>query len=124
MSVFALARNVGAATMKTRIVCLVLLAANLIFPFSPSSSAQDRQSMFDEIKRDREWIKKNLHKRTAANQFFSANEVAAATASQSVDVKHYRLQVRLDLEAATIAGTVNIEGETLAPTSIINIDAD
>jgi aminopeptidase N len=77
--------------------------------------------MFDEIKRDREWIKKNLHKPTAANQLFS---IAAATASQSVDVKHYRLQVRLDLEASTIAGTVTIEGETLAPTSSINIDAD
>ncbi|HKS39508.1 MAG TPA: M1 family aminopeptidase [Blastocatellia bacterium] len=110
--------------MKIRVVCLVLLAANLIFPFSPSSSAQDQQSMFDEIKQDREWIKKNLHKRTAANQLFSANEVAAAAASQSVDVKHYRLQVRLDLEAATIAGTVTIEGETVAPTSSINIDAD
>ncbi len=109
--------------MKIRVACLVLLAANLIIPFSPSS-AQDRQSIFDEIKRDHEWIKKNLHKRTATNQLFSANEVAAATPSQSVDVKHYRLQIRLDLATSAIAGTVTIEGETLAPTGSINIDAD
>ncbi len=107
--------------MKIRVVCLILLAANLIFPFSPSSSAQDRQSIFDEIRRDHEWLEKNLHKRATTNQLLLA---AAATASQSVDVKHYRLQVRLDLFQSTIAGTVTIEGETLAPTSSINIDAD
>jgi len=109
--------------MKLRVVCLVLLAANLIIPFS-LSSAQDRQSIFDEIKRDHEWIEKNLHKRTRTSQLFSANEVAAVTPSQSVDVKHYRLQIRLDLATSAIAGTVTIEGETLAPTSGINIDAE
>ena len=105
--------------MKMRLVCLVLLAANLIIPFS-LSSAQARQSIFDEIKRDHEWIEKNLHKRTPAKSLFS---IAAATPSQPVDVKHYRLQIRLNLAASAIAGTVTIEGETLAPTSSINIDA-
>ena len=109
--------------MKMRIVCLVLLAATLTFPFSPSS-AQNKESIFDEIKRDHQWIEKNLHKRPATKSLFSANELAAATPSQSVDVKHYRLQIRLDLVASAIAGTVTIEGETLAPTSSINIDAD
>src|SRR4051812_15126028 len=118
MWAFASARNVGASTMKMRMVCLVLLAATLTFPFS-SPLAQDRESIFDEIKRDHEWIEKNLHKRTAGRSLFAA----AATASQSVDVKHYRLQIRLNLATSAIAGTVTIEGETLAPTGSINVDA-
>ncbi len=113
--------DTGAASMKTRVVCLALLAANLIIPFSPSS-AQDRQSLFDEIKRDHELVEKSPHNRPKANQLFRA--AIAAITTQSIDVKHYRLQVRLDLVAAAISGTVTIEGEAVAPTGSINIDAD
>ncbi|MGA9772531.1 MAG: M1 family metallopeptidase [Blastocatellia bacterium] len=105
--------------MKMRIACFVLLAANLISPFS-LSSAQNRASVFDEIRRDHEWIEKNLHKRAPAKSLFPE---AVAALTQSVDVKHYRLQIRLNLNAPAIAGTVTIEGEALTRTSEINIDA-
>lgn len=105
--------------MKRCVVCLILLGAILISPFS-LSSAQNRESIFDEIKRDHEWIEKHLHKREAAPSLLMA---AAAPQSQSIDVKHYRLQIRLAPLSSFLTGTVTIEGEALAPTSGINIDA-
>jgi aminopeptidase N len=117
--------NPGAATMKTRIACFILLAVNLIIPFSPSS-AQGRESIFEEIKREHEWIEKSLHgrnDRAASVSLFAASAAAAATPQQTIDVKHYRLQIRLDPVLTTIAGTVTIEGEAITPTSNINIDA-
>jgi aminopeptidase N len=115
--------NAGAATMKMRVACLILLGAILIIPFSPSS-AQNRESVFEEIKREHEWVEKGLHGRAAARSLFAAHAAAAAaTPQQTVDVKHYRLQIRLDPASTAIAGTVTIEGEAVAQTSAVNIDA-
>jgi aminopeptidase N len=49
--------------------------------------------------------------------------MAETTPQQTVDVKHYRLQIRLDPVSTALAGTVTIEGEVVTPTSSISIDA-
>jgi aminopeptidase N len=108
--------------MLKRVVCFILSAATLIFLPWPST-AQEQQSIFEQIKRDHELIEKGLHNREAARSLFHAFQTAAAVAQQPVDVKHYILQIRLDPGAPAISGTVTIEGEMIAPAASINIDA-
>ncbi|HKP87142.1 MAG TPA: M1 family metallopeptidase [Blastocatellia bacterium] len=108
--------------MRTRAVCFILLAATLMIA-SPSP-ARNQQSIFEEIRRDHEWIEKGLHNREAARLLSQAFQATAATAEQPLDVKHYRLQIRLDPDSPSLAGTVTIEGETRAPSTAISIDAE
>jgi aminopeptidase N len=85
------------------------------------SRAQSDDSIFEQIKREHEWLQKNLHHQSAAVQA-SSFQTTALTA-QAIDVKHYRLQIQLVPAPARIAGTVTIEGETVAAVNAINIDA-
>jgi aminopeptidase N len=86
------------------------------------SSAQSDESIFDRIKREHEALEKQLHHRDSPASQAAFQSLAAIT-PQTIDVKHYRLQIRLDPAASTIAGTVTIEAEATAATSGVNIDA-
>ncbi len=104
---------------KMRIICLALLAASLVTPlFNPS--AQNDESIFDTIRREHEWVEKNLHARDTREPNFT---VTQSVAPQPIDVLHYRLQVGLTLDQPRVAGTVTIAFETLAEVNAVMIDA-
>jgi aminopeptidase N len=104
---------------STRTASLLLLALSLLIPFS-ASSLNKEDSVFERIKRDHQYVEKNLH---------LEGRKAAAIATildaklQSIDVKHYRLQIRLAPDIPSVAGTVTISAETRAPVAAITIDA-
>jgi aminopeptidase N len=112
---------------KARMMILFLLAVTLVVSARPSST-QDGESVFDQIRREHQWIEKHLHERApailAATPATSLVRLQALTAApQTIDVQHYRLQIRLDLDALAMAGTVEITARTTAPTAAINVDA-
>jgi aminopeptidase N len=112
---------------KARIMILLLLAVTLVVSARPSST-QERESVFDEIRREHQWIEKHLHEPApaifAATPAKSLVRLQALTAApQTIDVQHYHLQIRFDLDALSFAGTVTIEARTTAPTTAVNIDA-
>jgi aminopeptidase N len=112
---------------KARSMILLLLAVTLVVSARPSSR-QAGESVYDEIRREHQWIEKHLHEqapaRLAAPSAKPLVRLQALTAApQTIDVQHYRLQLRFDLDAPAIAGTVQITARTTAPTAAINIDA-
>ena len=109
---------------KARVICLVLLNVLLLTTFSSSahiSRTQFDDSIFEQIKREHEWLEKNIHQQST--EVFTTSFQAMALTTQPVDVKHYRLQIQLAPEPARITGTVTIDGETLSAVNAINIDA-
>jgi len=111
--------------IQARIMVVLLLVATFVVAARPLSS-QAGDSVFDEIRREHQWIEKHLHEPAllAAPPAKSLVRLQAITdAPQTIDVEHYRLQIRLDPEALTFAGTVSIEARTTAPTTAININA-
>src|SRR5436853_5205853 len=112
---------------KARIVIFLVLAVTLVVSARPSFT-QDGDSVFDQIRREHQWIEKHLHEPApailAATAATSLVRLQALTAApQTIDVQHYRLQIRLNLDALAIAGTVEITAQTTAPTATINVDA-
>jgi aminopeptidase N len=83
--------------------------------------ANKDDSIFERIRRDHEFAEKNLHR----DGFRAASIVTTQSANpQPIDVKHYRLQIRLSPDVPAIAGTVKISAETRAQVAAISIDAE
>ena len=111
--------------MKARVSRLALIAILLIIPFSSSahtsvSQAQADESVFEQIKREHESLEKDHSKVAGVSP---ASFRAMGFTAQPIDVKHYRLQIRLVPEPARISGTVTLDGETLSAVNAINVDA-
>ena len=108
--------------ISARIACLILTLAMLCAPCVPSS-AQNQESIFERIKLEHDGIEKSLHNQSVA----ISSLVASSVESQSVDVKHYRLQIQLTPNefgtAGVVSGAVTITGETTGTVSAINVDA-
>lgn len=109
--------------MKTaRIICVVLAAAVLCAPHR-QSLAQSQESIFEKIRADHESIEKNLESR----HIFSPAVVTQSVAPQTIDVKHYKLQIQLvpnDFSTAgTISGTVSISAEATGSVNSVSVDA-
>ncbi|MEK6323945.1 MAG: M1 family aminopeptidase [Acidobacteriota bacterium] len=108
--------------IKARIAYLILTLAVLCAP-GARLSAQNEESIFDRIRREHDSIEKSLHDESIA----SSSVVASSVESQSIDIKHYRLQIQLAPNefntAGTVTGTVTIMGETTGTVSAIDVDA-
>jgi aminopeptidase N len=107
---------------SARISCLVLTLGILCAP-GASLVAQNQESTFDRIRIEHNSIEKGLHSQRVG----ISSLLTTAVESQSIDVEHYRLQLRLTPNAfssgGTMVGTVTITGETTGTVSAINIDA-
>src|SRR5256885_1178727 len=106
--------------IKARIACSMLMFAILCAP-AARSFAQDEESVFERIRREHDSIEKSFH----YQDHVAASLVASSVEPQSIDVKHYRLQIQFTpvIEAPGIAGTVTITGVTTGTVSAINVDA-
>lgn len=108
--------------IKARIAYLIFTLAILCAPSAPSS-AQNQKSIFEQIRRQHDWIEKGLHQENVE----SSSLVTSSVESQSIDVKHYRLQIQLAPNefgtGGALTGTVTITGETTRELSAINVDA-
>jgi aminopeptidase N len=108
--------------ISARIACLILTLTILFAPCVPSS-AQNQESIFERIRLEHDGIEKSSHQQSVA----SASLVASSVESQSIDVKHYRLQLQLTPNefgtAGVVTGAVTITGETSGTVSAINVDA-
>lgn len=108
--------------ISARIACLILTLAILCAPCVPSS-AQNQKSIFERIRLEHESLEKSLHNQSVA----ISSLVASSVGSQSIDVKHYRLQLQLTPNefgtAGVVTGAVTITGETTGTVSAINVDA-
>jgi aminopeptidase N len=94
---------------------MVLLMASFSF-----SRTQNEVSIFDEIKREHQWLEKNLHTNERLPSELSPNAIAA---NPTLNVRHYKLQIGLTPEPANIIGSVLISAEALSTTPSIVIDA-
>jgi aminopeptidase N len=112
-------KNAGVSMKSARAASLLLLVLNLLIPPSSSSANKD-DSIFERIKREHEFVEKNLHRE-------GLKAASTATSSdvnlQPIDVKHYRLQITLSPDVPAVAGTVTISGETTSQVNAISIDA-
>ena len=100
-------------------VCFLLLASSLAVPFSTSLASKD-DSIFDRIKREHEFVEKNLHRREVLAASAGATSIASA---QPIDVRHYLLQIKLMPDVPALSGTVTISAVTTAEVAAISIDA-
>ena len=107
---------------KARIVCLAFSVAILCASFA-RSVAQEQESLFERIRGEHESLEKTLHNQNIAFSLIAP----AAVESQSIDVKHYRLQLQLipneSGTAGIVKGVVTITGETSATVGQIIVDA-
>ena len=100
-------------------VCFLLLVSSLTVPFSPSLASRD-DSIFERIKREHEFVEKNLHQQEVRATSFAQSLTVSA---QPIDVRHYRLQIKLMPDVPALSGTVTISAETTAEVAAISIDA-
>ncbi len=104
--------------IKWRIASIGLL---LVFYTLPAfySLGQNREANAEFIKREHQTLEKAMHRLRPA----SLDQ--AFLAPQTINVKHYRLQIQLtpSLTAPQIAGTVTLTGETTEAVSAIAINA-
>jgi aminopeptidase N len=110
----------GVHMKSARAISLLLLVLSLSIPFSTSLANKD-DSIFERIRREHEFAQKNLHRdglRAASIVTTQGDD------PQPIDVKHYRLQIRLSPDIPAIAGTVTISAETRAQVAAISIDAE
>jgi aminopeptidase N len=84
------------------------------------SSAQNDVSIFEEIKREHQWIEKNLHTHGIQPAKLTVNAIRA---NPTLNVQHYKLQIAMVPEPANVTGIVFITAETLSSTSSIIVDA-
>lgn len=104
---------------KFQLVCVVILLLVAGIP-SSISTAQNDLSIFDEIKRQHQWLEKNLH----ARQALPAKLIPSAVSTNpTLDVRHYKLQITVTPEPASITGTVTLIAQTVSATASIAIDA-
>jgi aminopeptidase N len=104
---------------SARTIWILLFAALLLIPFS-LSSAQNDESIFETIRREHEQIVQSRH------SYFKpgppALHAAAIVTPQPIDIKHYKLQMRLTPSPARISGTVTMVGQTVDSITSIGID--
>jgi len=109
--------------VSARVACLLPTLAILCAPYIPSS-AQNQESIFERIRLEHDEIEKSAHQQSV---FALSSLVASSVESQSIDVKHYRLQIHLIPSefstAGVVTGAVSIIGETTGTVSVINVDA-
>jgi aminopeptidase N len=107
---------------SARIICLVL-TLGILCALGASLVAQNQESTFDRIRIEHDSLEKGLHSQRVG----IASLITASVEPQSIDVKHYRLQLRLTPNefgsGGIIVGTLTITGETTGTVSAINIDA-
>jgi aminopeptidase N len=112
--------------MPARIIVCAVAASILCTPFV-SSSASIQESIFKRIRIDHEQIEKSAHRRG----FETASLDIASVEPQSIDVKHYKLQIQLTpnelgtagVISGVISGAVTISGVALGSVSSISVDA-
>jgi aminopeptidase N len=109
--------------IPARIACLLFTIAILCAPCVPSS-AQNQESIFERIRLEHDGIENSSHQQSV---FGLSSLVASSVESQSIDVKHYRLQIQLTPNefstAGVVTGAVTITGETTRTVTAINVDA-
>ena len=109
--------------ISARIAC-VIVASAILSASSVSSSAQNQESIFESIKVDHDTIEKISHEQ---GRLAVSSLGASSLEAQSIDVKHYRLQIQFIPNAfstaGVVTGAVTITGETTGPLSAINVDA-
>ena len=107
---------------SARIACLVLAVVLLGAPLA-GTAAQSDESLFDRIRLEHESLEKSLHRQSVVLSSLSPSSVE----SQSIDVRHYRLQLQLIPDdsgtAGVIKGAVTISGDTTGTVSEVKIDA-
>jgi len=108
--------------MRAIATLCAISAAILCTPFV-CSFASNQDSIFERVRVDHEQIEKNVHRRGVETASLDISSVEP----QSIDVKHYKLQVQLTPNelgtAGVLSGTVTISGVALASVSSISIDA-
>ncbi len=109
--------------ISIRIACVIVASAILSASWVPSS-AHNQESIFDSIKLEHDTIEKSSHEQS---RFAVSSLAASSLETQSIDVKHYRLQIQFTPNelstAGIVTGTVTITGETTGLVSAINVDA-
>jgi aminopeptidase N len=103
-----------------RKLSVISMAAFLLMVNFSFSYGQNEVSIFEEIKREHQWLEKNLH---ASERPPAELRVNAIAANPTVNVQHYKLQIALTPEPANINGNVLITAETLSATTSMVIDA-
>jgi aminopeptidase N len=106
--------------MQKLLVASVLVLLMMVTFSSSISRAQNDLSIFDEIKRQHEWLEKNLHTQKDLPAKIIPDAIGA---NPTLDVQHYKLQIGLTPEPASFTGKVIITAQTLSPTASIAIDA-
>lgn len=108
--------------ISARIACVIVASAILSASWVPSS-AYNQESIFESIKLEHDSIEKISHEQS---RFAVSSLGASSLETQSIDVKHYRLQIQFIPNefstAGVVTGTVTITGETTGPVSAINVD--
>ena len=103
--------------VSARIACLLVTLAILCAPYVPSS-AQNQESIFERIRLEHDEIEKSAHQQDV---IALSSLIASSVESQSIDVKHYRLQIQLIPNEFSTAGvitgavTITITGGEDAP---------
>ena len=105
--------------MKPAPILCFLLILGLTVPCSPSL-AGNNDSIFERIRLEHESIEKNLHQREARPARLAQSLTLGA---QPIDVKNYRLQIKLTPDTPALAGTVTISAQTTATIGMLSIDA-
>jgi aminopeptidase N len=108
--------------MRARITLCAILTAILCTPIINSSAAV-QDSIFELIKLDHEQVEKSFHRRSVETTSLDISSVEP----QSIDVKHYKLQLQLTPNefgtGGVISGSVTINGLAVGPVNSISIDA-
>lgn len=112
-------QQIGVSMKSARTPSFLLLVLSVLIPLASTSANKD-DSIFERIKREHEFVEKNLHR-----EGLKAASIATVLDEnlQPIDVKHYRLQIRLSPDVPAVAGTVTISAETRAQVAAISIDA-
>lgn len=109
--------------ISARIACLILASVIVCAPCVPSFG-QEQESIFERIRLEHELLEKSHE---SQERVLSSLPVDPAEPPQSIDVKHYKLQIRLapneSSTAGTMTGTVTITGETIGLVNSVSVDA-
>ncbi len=112
--------------IRLRLFLVILVFAILSITVSSTAQVQqnklDKNTILSELKTDRDFIKKDLHKHKQ-DQLQALQKVnPAVSIPQALDIKHYKLNISLVPETSGISGTVDIIGETLQSVNSIKVN--
>ena len=105
-----------------RAVVFVLLIGLLMVPVC--NLRADDESVFDRIRLEHEDIEKTLCRFCSLASLPKAGILTNGQpiSLQPIDVKHYRLQINLDPDHATVSGRVTVTAETTSAVSSVDLD--